>query len=114
LQLWHARKSADMRVSVQVCIKGAECEVLGAVVKQRNLAAVRKHCPPKKLPVAIRQSPFAVSPVANRQSLFAAHYSLFAIRCRFGSAGASPSQFILPPVPRPVETRSMNDFKLRH
>jgi len=48
-----------MRVSVQVCIKGAECEVLGAVVKQRNLAAVRKHCPPK-----------------NYQSLFATCYSL--------------------------------------
>jgi len=79
-----------MRVSVQVCIKGAECEVLGAVVKQRNLAAVRKHCPPKN------------------------YQSLFATRCRFGSAGASPFQFILSPAPRPVETRSMNDFKLRH
>jgi hypothetical protein len=52
-----------MRVSVQVCIKGAECEVLGAVVKQRNLAAVRKHCPPKKkkLPVAIRYLLFAAT-----------------------------------------------------
>jgi hypothetical protein len=46
---------------------------------------------------------------ANRQLLFAVHYSLFAIRhspfathCRFGSAGALPSQFIPSPVPRPT------------
>jgi hypothetical protein len=39
-----------------------------------------------------RYSPFAaVLPVANRQSPFAVHYSLFATRCRFGSAGASHS-----------------------
>jgi len=89
-----------MRVSVQVCIKGAECEVLGAVVKQRNLAAMRKHCPPKNY-----QSLFATrcrSPVANRQSLFAAHYSLFAIRCslpfRLGRSLALP----IFPVPRPT------------
>ena len=106
-----------MRVSVQVCIKGAECEVLGAVVKQRNLAAVRKHCPPKNY-----QSLFATrcrSPVANRQSLFAAHYSLFAISLLAAvSARQEPRspKFSRPSshTPRPVETRSMNDFKLRH
>jgi len=42
------------------------------------------------------------SPVANRQLLFAVHYSPFATRYRFGSAGALPSQFIPPLVPRPV------------
>jgi hypothetical protein len=52
-----------MRVGVQVCIKGAECDVLGAVVKQRNLAAMRKHCPPKKKTTS--------------------RYSLLAIRCHF-------------------------------
>ncbi|MFZ8851125.1 MAG: hypothetical protein ACO2PL_03390 [Armatimonadota bacterium] len=51
---------------------------MGAVVKQRNLAAMRKHCPPKN------------------------YQSLFATRCRFGSAGASPSQFFPSLVPRPL------------
>jgi len=52
-----------MRVGVQVCIKGAECEVLGAVVKQRNLAAVRKHCPPK---TTGRYSPIAIRCLTSR------------------------------------------------
>jgi len=93
-----------MRVSVQVCIKGAECEVLGAVVKQRNLAAVRKHCPPKNY-----QSLFANRHSLSHQSLIASRYlpltirySPFAARCRFGSAGASPSQFFPSLVPRPL------------
>jgi hypothetical protein len=33
---------------------------------------------------------------------FTIRYSPFATRCRFGSAGALPSQFIPPLVPRPV------------
>ncbi len=48
---------------------------MGAVVKQRNLAAMRKHCPPKNY-----QSLFANRRSLSRQSLFAAHYSLLAIR----------------------------------
>jgi hypothetical protein len=43
------------------------------------------------------------SPVANRQSLFTIRYSPLAIRRRFGSPGASPSQFLSLPsrVPSP-------------
>jgi hypothetical protein len=105
-----------MRVSVQVCIKGAECEVLGAVVKQRNLAAVRKHCPPKNY-----QSLFANRHSLSHQSLIASHYLPFTIRYS-PFAAVSARQEPRPPIfsrpsshaPRPVETRSMNDFKLRH
>jgi hypothetical protein len=104
------------------------CEVLGAVVKQRNLAAVRKHCSPKKnyqSPFANRHSLSHQSPIASRYLPFTIRYSPFAIRCRFGSAEVSPSQFI--PLPshalRPVlfgaqflrhqlrvKIRSMNGF----
>jgi hypothetical protein len=56
----------------------------------REFSAVREHCPPENhLLFAIRLSSFT-----SRQSLIA-------IRCRFGSAGASPSQFIPSLVPRP-------------
>jgi hypothetical protein len=48
-------------------------------------------------------------PSRKKQSLIAScylpftiRYSPFATRCRFGSAGASPSQFIPSPVPRPT------------
>jgi len=40
-------------------------------------------------------------PFAIHYSLFATHYLLFANRCRFGSAGTSPSHFISSRVPRP-------------
>jgi hypothetical protein len=43
-----------------------------------KISAVREHCPPEK-PLAIRYSPFTT------------YHSLFAIRRRFGSAGASPT-----------------------
>jgi hypothetical protein len=50
------------------------------------------------------------SPLAIRYSL-PFYQSLFAIRCHFGSAGASPSQFISLPsrVPRP-SSRSKSAF----
>jgi len=67
-----------MRVSVQVCIKGAECEVMGAVVKQRNLAAVRKHCSPKN------------------------YQSLFAIRCSLPFGLGRSLALPIFPVPRPT------------
>jgi hypothetical protein len=41
------------------------------------------------------------SPLAIRYSL-PFYQSLFAIRCHFGSAGASPSHFVPSPVPRPT------------
>jgi hypothetical protein len=63
-------------------------------MRQKNFSAVQEHCPPEK--------PFAI-----RYLLFTIRYSLFATRCRFGSAGASPSQFIPSPVPRPT-TRSVS------
>ena len=53
----------------------------------RNFAVGQEPDPPNHYsPFATRHSPFAIS--------------LLAIRCRFGSAGASPSHFI--PVPRPT------------
>jgi len=92
-----------MRVSVQVCIKGAACEVLGAVVKQRNLAAMRKHSPPKNYQslFANRHSLSHQSPIASRYLPLTIRYSPFATRCRFGSAGASPSQIFPSLVPHP-------------
>jgi hypothetical protein len=84
----------------------------------RNFSAVQEHCPPKNhllfancySPLAIRYSPFAaVSPFANRHS---PSFSDLPI-CRphdlpisFGSAGASPSQFISSHAPRPVPLAS--------
>jgi hypothetical protein len=64
--------SADVRASVQAC-KG-EQRVRSAIVKQ-IFSAVQEHCPPEICRFTIRQS-------------------LFANRCRFGSAGASPSHFV--------------------
>ncbi|MDT7894029.1 MAG: hypothetical protein RRA51_06895 [Armatimonadota bacterium] len=74
----------------------------GCSCQAKKFGGSAEALPSKKLPVAIRQSPFAVSPVANRQSLFAAHYSLFAIRCSLpfwlGRSLALP----IFPVPRPT------------
>ncbi len=100
----HATGSANMRASVQKC-KGA-----------------RKRCR-----VNCRRGQAMTLPSSFRCRL-TIRQSLFSIRCRFGSAGASPSHFA--PVPRPttlvplwvgaqflrhqlrVETRSMDC--LRH
>jgi hypothetical protein len=77
-------------------------------------SAVQEHCPPEK-PFAIRYSPLLSTthhPLPFYQSLIAAVSQLADLPIsrfadKFGSAGASPSQFIPSPVPRPT-TRSVS------
>jgi len=75
-------------------VRGAECEVQ---LLNTGIFGSAGALPPRKV---IHQSL-----IASCYLPFTIRYSPFATRCRFGSAGALPSQFIPPLVPRPVLSR---------
>jgi len=83
-------RSAVVKANLK-SVRGAECEVQ---LLNTGIFGSAGALPPRKV---IHQSL-----IASCYLPFTIHYSPFATRCRFGSAGALPSQFIPPFVPRPV------------